>query len=80
MEAIMIKEYINKPCKITISLAQYTTSGSAPLRLAGVITDVDNEYVSFEFDANDKNAPLFLKGSSGKMLIKRDYLISIVLI
>ena len=75
----MIKEYLNKPCKITIALGQYTTSGSAPLRLSGVITGIDNEYVSFEFDAEDKNAPLFYKGTSGKMLIKRDYLVSIVL-
>ncbi|MBP3582133.1 MAG: hypothetical protein J6J33_05210 [Clostridia bacterium] len=75
----MIKEYINKPCKITIALGQYTTAGSAPLRLSGIITGIDNEYVSFEFDANDKNTPLNLKGTSGKMLIKRDYLISIVL-
>ena len=75
----MIKEYINKPCKITIALGQYTTSGSAPLRLSGIITGIDNEYVNFEFDANDKNAPLSLKGTSGKMLIKKEYLISIVL-
>ena len=75
----MIKEYINKPCKITIALGQYTTSGSAPLRLSGIITGIDNEYVNFEFDANDKNSPLSLKGTSGKMLIKKEYLISIVL-
>lgn len=75
----MIKEFINKPCKITIALGQYTTSGSAPLRLSGIITNIDNEFVIFEFDANDKNTPLNLKGTSGKMLIKREYLISIVL-
>ena len=76
----MIKEYLNKPCKITIALGQYTTAGSAPLKMIGTITNADNEYVEFQFDSNDKNNPMVYKGTSGKMLVKKDYIISVVLL
>lgn len=76
----MLEQYLNKPCKITIALGQYTTAGSAPLKVNGVITNVDNEYIEFQFDSNDKNNPMVYKGTSGKMLVKKDYIISVVLL
>lgn len=75
----MIKEYLNKKCKLTIALGLYTTSGSAPLKIDGVITNIDAEYVEVQFDPNDKNTTLCYKNTSGKMLIRKDYIISIVL-
>ncbi len=75
----MLQNYLNKPCKITMALANVSSSGSAPMRLNCTVTGFDNEFVEVQFDANDKNAPLCFKGTAGKMLIKKEYIICIAL-
>lgn len=76
----MLEQYLNKPCKLTIAHANLSSGGSAPMRLNCVITKMDNEYIEIQFNANDKNAPLCFKGTSGTLLVKKDYIVCITLI
>lgn len=76
----MIENYLNKEAEITIAFYNWTSGGSAPKTIVGKITNIDKEFVNIEFDPNHKENRLRLKNTSGKMLLKREYLISVVLL
>ncbi len=76
----MLENYLNKPCKLTIAQANMSNGGAAPMRLNCVITKMDDEYIEIQFDANDKNAPLCFKGTSGTLLVKKHYIVCVTLI
>lgn len=76
----MIENYLNKEAEITIAFCSCTPGGSAPYTIVGKITNIDKDFVNIEFDSNNKENKIKLKNASGKMLLKKEYLISVVLL
>ena len=77
----MIKNYLNKDALITIAFAYYTIDGgTAPLSIIGKVTNFDDVYASIEFDPKQKENKSYLKITSGKMIVKKEYIISIILL
>lgn len=76
----MIEKYLNQEAEICIAFANWGGGGSVPRNVVGKITNMDNEFVEITFDPKAKqNAPYF-KNTSGKMLVKKEYIISVVLL
>lgn len=80
----MIEDYVGKKCKITILFSQPTCWGPLPMWLVGTISKTDNEFVEIEFDPNEKHCSVtktaaYFANLSGKILVKRDYIVSIAL-
>ena len=76
----MIENYLNKEAKITIAFASWVSGGAAPYTFVGKITHIDKDFVNIEFDPEHKDNRIRFKNTSGKMLLKREYLLSVVLL
>lgn len=73
----MIENYLNKEAKISIAFS-YKTGYGIPQKIYGKVVRVNDEYIEIEFDPKKNNGQI--KKTSGKMLVRKQYVISIVLI
>lgn len=76
----MIENYLNKEAKIQIAFSSWGSGGSAPHTIVGKITNIDKDFVNIELDPTHKDNKIRFKNTSGKMLLKKEYLISVVLL
>lgn len=76
----MINNYLNQDAIITIAFSGYGAGGTGSLDICGKITSADNDFISIEYDPNRKENKFYLKNTSGKMLINKQFLTSIILL
>ena len=76
----MIENYLNKEARITVAFGSWVSGGAAPYSMVGKITNIDKEFVNIEFDVEHKDNKIKFKNTNGKMLLKREYLLSVVLL
>lgn len=76
-----IENYLNKEAIISIAFASHIIDGgSIPVSIVGKVVSVDNEFIDIEFDPDKKENKLYVKNTAGKMIVKKEYLISIILL
>lgn len=76
----MINNFLNKEALISLAFASWTSGGSCPEKIIGKITDADDEFVCISYDPTLKGNKIYFKNTSGKMLVRKDYLISVTLL
>ena len=76
----MIKNYLNKEAKINVAFSSWGSGGSCPVTITGKVINVNDEYVEIEFNPSNKENLIPLRKTSGKMIVRKEYIISIVLL
>ena len=81
MGGTLMENFLNKDALIELCFAAYGHYSAKPLSIFGKVTSIDNDFVTVEFNPNSQlkiASPLL--NTSGRMLINKNYLISITLL
>ena len=76
----MIEKYLNQEAEITIAFSRGSSGGSIPNFITGKVINVNDEYVEIELNPSNKANSTWLRKTSGKMIVRKEYIISIVLL
>ena len=75
-----MESYLNKDAMIIISFGNGGSGGSCPLEVVGKIKKFDSDFIEIEFDPSHQPLRALLKNTSGKMLVNKKYLNSVILL
>ena len=75
-----MKDFLNKDAIINIAFSGYGVAGYGSLDVYGQITSIENDMISISYDPNRKENRHRMKNTSGKMLINKQYLVSVTLL
>ena len=76
----MIEKYLDQEAQINIAFSNWGSGGSVPVTITGKVINVNDEYVEIKFNPSNKANLIPLRKTSGKMIVRKEYIISIVLL
>ena len=75
-----MEKYLNKDAIITIAFSGFRAGDNGSRDVYGKITAWDNDLIYINYDPDRKEHKIFMKNTSGTMIVNKQYLVSVVLL